>query len=88
MNKMTFSEGVYIELRGNRRLVAEGIDALLVYEDTKITVGAGKQRISFFGNRLEMRFLSENRIVIEGDLRGLQYEDLPEHEKGAQPRYV
>lgn len=87
MNKMTFTEGVYIELRGNRRLVAEGIDALLVYEDDKITVGAGKDRITFFGNRLEMRFLSQNRIVIEGELRGLQYEDAPEQTK-EQVRYV
>ena len=83
---MTFTEGVFIELRGKRQLVAEGIDALLVYEDTNITVGAGKERITFFGNRLEMRFLSQNRIVIEGEIRGLRYEEPFDQTKGEKRR--
>lgn len=75
MNKPAFTEGVYIELRGNRRLVAEGIDALLEYGDTCITVGSGKQRLAFTGKDMEMRYLSENRIVIEGEIRQIRYEE-------------
>lgn len=75
MKKPQFSEGVYIELRGKRRLVAEGIDALLEYGADRITVGSGEERISFFGKEMEMRFLSENRIVIEGEIGEIRYED-------------
>ena len=68
------SEGIYLELRGKKRMVAEGIDALLEYTDTRVCVGAGKQRLAVGGNGLEMRFLSENRIVIEGEIVRIEYE--------------
>ena len=68
------SEGVYIELRDGKRLLAEGIDSLLEYGDTRVTVGAGTQRIVFAGNGLEMTFLSENRIMLEGTIREVRYE--------------
>ncbi len=69
------TEGIYLELRGMRRLVAEGIDALLEYTDTCIAVGAGKHRLAIGGSGLEMRFLSENRIVIEGTIVRVEYEE-------------
>ena len=71
---MSLSEGVYIELRDGRRLLAEGIDSLLEYGDTRVAVGAGAQRIVFAGEGLEMTFLSENRIVLEGIIREVRYE--------------
>lgn len=72
--KLPLSEGVYIELRDGKRLLAEGIDSLLEYSDTRVTVGAGTQRIVFSGNGLEMTYLSENRIVLEGVIREVRYE--------------
>lgn len=72
--KLSLSEGVYIELRDGKRLLAEGIDSLLEYGDTRVTVGAGAQRIVFSGNGLEMTYLSENRIVLEGVIREVRYE--------------
>ena len=73
--KLPLSEGVYIELRDGKRLLAEGIDSLLEYGDTRVTVGAGNQRIAFIGERMEMTFLSENRIVLEGTIREVRYEE-------------
>ena len=72
--KLPLSEGVYIELRDGRRLLAEGIDSLLEYGDARVTVGAGTQRIVFSGEHLEMTYLSENRIVLEGTIREVRYE--------------
>lgn len=72
--KIPLSEGVYIELRDGKRLLAEGIDSLLEYGDTRVTVGAGEQRIVFVGDELEMTYLSENRIVLEGTIREVRYE--------------
>ena len=72
--KIPLSEGVYIELRDGKRLLAEGIDSLLEYGDTRVTVGAGEQRIVFVGDGLEMTYLSENRIVLEGTIREVRYE--------------
>ena len=71
----SLTEGIYLELRGMKRLVAEGIDALLEYTETRIAVGAGTHRLVFCGRELEMRFLSQNRIVIEGEIVCVQYEE-------------
>lgn len=74
LRKLPLSEGVYIELRDGRRLLAEGIDSLLEYGETRVTVGAGEQRIIFTGDGLEMTYLSEKRIVLEGTIREVRYE--------------
>lgn len=74
-NGTGLSEGVYLELRGTRRLVAEGIDALVEYTDTRIAVGIGARRLAIGGRGLEMCFLSENRIVIEGEIVRIEYEE-------------
>ncbi len=68
--------GIFIEWRGNERLVAEGIDGLLEYGHTRMTVSGGEHRLGIFGQDLEMRFLSETCIVIEGEIRKVCY--LPE----------
>lgn len=67
------ADGVFIELRGRYRLIAEGIDELLEYGDTRMVLGAKADRIAVMGENLEMRFLSENRIVIEGNIQSVQY---------------
>lgn len=74
MNRRPFAEGVFLELRGNHRLMAEGIETLLEYGETRIVVGAGTQRIALEGEQLEMKFLSVDRIVIEGTIRVIRYE--------------
>lgn len=70
--------GIFIEWRGTGRLVAEGIDGLLEYGDTRMTVSGGESRLGIFGEELEMRFLSETCIVIEGEIRKVCY--LPEED--------
>ena len=72
--KLSLSEGVYIELRDGRRLLAEGIDSLLEYNETRVTVSAGGQRIVFTGSGIEMTYLSETSIVLEGTIREVRYE--------------
>lgn len=74
--KLPLSEGVYIELRDGKRLLAEGIDCLLEYGETRVTVSAGNQRIVFTGSGLGMTYLSETSIVLEGIIREVRYEDL------------
>lgn len=61
-------DDVFLEWRGNRRVTAEGIDGLLEYGHTRVVVGAKKNRIAILGDGLEMRFLSETCIVIEGKI--------------------
>lgn len=68
--------GIFMEWRGTRRLVAEGVDGLLEYGETRMTLSGGEHRIGVFGRHLEMRFLSETCIVIEGEIRKVCY--LPE----------
>lgn len=66
-------ENVFIEWRGNRRITAEGIDSLLEYGHSRVVVGAKEQRIAILGEGLEMRFLSETCIVIEGSITQVCY---------------
>jgi hypothetical protein len=68
--------GIFLEWRGKERLVAEGIDGLLEYGHTRITVKGGSEKIGIFGKGLEMRYLSETCIVIEGKILKVCY--LPE----------
>ena len=68
--------GIFLEWRGKERLVAEGIDGLLEYGHTRITVKGGSEKLGIFGNKLEMRYLSETCIVIEGKIVKVCY--LPE----------
>ena len=70
--------GIFLEWRGKERLVAEGIDGLLEYGHTRMTVSGGGDRLGIFGKELEMRFLSETCIVIEGKILKVCY--LPEAE--------
>ena len=67
------TSGIFLEWRGKRRLVAEGIDGLLEYGETRMTVSGGKERIGIFGKELEMRYLSNTCIVIEGDINKVCY---------------
>ena len=67
------SDEVFLEWRGNSRITAEGIDGLLEYGHTRVVVGAKKQQIAILGERLEMRFLSQTCIVIEGHITQVCY---------------
>ena len=67
------SDEVFLEWRGNSRITAEGIDGLLEYGHTRVVVGAKKQQIAILGEKLEMRFLSETCIVIEGHITQVCY---------------
>ena len=64
---------VFLEWRGNGRVTAEGIDGLLEYGHTRVVVGAKEQQIAITGEGLEMRFLSETSIVIEGHITQVSY---------------
>ena len=66
-------DGVFMEWRGTYRITAEGIDALLEYGHTRVVVGAKEQRIAIQGDALEMRFLSQSCIVIEGCITHVCY---------------
>ncbi len=66
-------DDVFLEWRGTRRITAEGIDGLLEYGHTRVVVGAKEKRIAILGEGLEMRFLSEACIVIEGNITQVCY---------------
>lgn len=73
MNDFFEKEAVYIEWRGKKMLLAEGIDALLSYHEKEIILGASGQKLSVRGDNLEMKYLSDDRIAIVGTILAVSY---------------
>ena len=73
MNAKKERTNVFIEWRGNKLLLAEGIDCLLLYGENEIRLSAGEQVISVCGETLEMKYLTNERIAIEGIIKAVSY---------------
>ncbi len=65
--------GEYLEVRGNTRLLADGYHKLLCYESEKITLAGKRHSITVTGKKLEMKYLTGEKIGIEGYIRGIEY---------------
>lgn len=74
VQRPTLTEGVFLELRGDRRLIAEGLETLLEYGDTRISFCGHGETVTLEGEGLEMKFLSDTRMVIDGRLRAVRME--------------
>ena len=62
-----------MEWRGSSLLLVEGIDELIRYGREEILLGAEGQTISVRGKDLEMKFLTSDRIAVEGTLEAVSY---------------
>lgn len=65
--------GPMVELSGNRRVVVDGCDGIVDYDEEKVILRAGRLTLRFEGQGLRLMRLTENSAVIEGRIHQLLY---------------
>lgn len=61
-----------IEMSGNECLV-DGMQSIIEYSDTKITVSLGSQQITFLGDGLRINFFTGEGAVVEGNIISMEF---------------
>lgn len=69
----TLTDGVRMEVTGNRRAVIEGCQRVLEYEEGLIRIQTAGGDIRFMGHGLCMNCLTPAGIVITGSLLSIEY---------------
>ena len=67
------SDGMCIELSGNREAVLEGSRGVLEYSGETIRVNTAGMMISFFGRDLDLKCISESALVIGGFFTRIEF---------------
>ena len=63
----------HIELSGNREAVVDGCKGVLEYDDGLIKLNTGGTSVSFLGNELTIRALTDEQAVIEGIILSIEF---------------
>lgn len=63
----------FIELRGNREALIDGVNTILEYSDEKIVILIKKLKIAITGKKLKLVTMNEDRISIEGIIDTVEY---------------
>lgn len=66
--------GALIALTGNRRVVVDGCDGIVDYDEEKVIVRTGRLTVRFEGRSLRLKRLTENSAVIEGFIIRVEYQ--------------
>ena len=61
-----------LEMTGRECLV-DGLDSIIEYSSTKITVSLGTQIITFYGNDLKINSYTREGATVEGDILSMEF---------------
>lgn len=61
-----------IEMSGNECLV-DGMQSIIEYSDTKITVSLGSQQITFLGDGLRINSFTGEGAIVEGNIISMEF---------------
>lgn len=64
----------FTEIRGNKYLAADGFGKLLEYQSERIVLTGKRTKLTVKGLKLQMHYLSGERIGIDGIIRSVEYE--------------
>ncbi len=64
----------YIEMRGRNELFCQGAAELVTYTETLVVMSTVSGRIAISGTGLRLCYMSDDRIVISGEIEGFKYE--------------
>ncbi len=67
------NEKTYVEIRGRKQFLLEGLERITEYGNTRITVNCGEYNVSVNGNELTLTFLADSRISVEGSIDSVEY---------------
>ena len=69
------SENTFIEMRGDREILIDGVSLLLGYSDKEIMLLLKKRKLRVSGSDLKMDLMNESRIAISGKIISVEFAD-------------
>lgn len=63
----------FIEIRGKKEVLIDGMSTVLEYSDDRIVVYSEKSKIVIKGNELELLTMNEGRLSIQGKIIALEF---------------
>ncbi|MCM1285769.1 MAG: YabP/YqfC family sporulation protein [Acetobacter sp.] len=63
-----------IEIAGNECTV-DGLQSIIEYSGTKITVSLGSQIITFYGDELKINSFTRDGAVVEGNILSMEFSE-------------
>jgi len=73
--KNIYENFAQIILSGNREAILDGCQGVIEYEENKIKLKIGKQAVTFCGDSLQIKCMTDDTVIIEGKLSQLQFEE-------------
>ena len=67
------NEKTYVEIRGRKTFLLEGLERITEYGDTRIAVSCGEYSVAVNGEGMTLAFLADNRISVEGRIDSVEY---------------
>lgn len=61
-----------IQLTGNECTI-DGLQSIIEYSDTKISVSLGTQIITFYGDELHINSYTREGIIVEGNIMSMEF---------------
>ena len=70
---VAFLPGVRVEVLSNKQAIVDGCRGIIEYSDTLIRLSADRLILKFTGTDLEIKCLSQQNMVIEGQILSVEY---------------
>ena len=67
------NEKTYVEIRGRKTFLLEGLERITEYGDTRIAVSCGEYTVAVNGEGMTLAFLADKRISVEGRIDSVEY---------------
>ncbi len=64
---------VNLEIKGNREVIVEGCKSISLYDENIVKVKMNKMSISFFGRKLEIKYLTSDSLIIRGFITSIEF---------------
>lgn len=63
----------HIEMTGNREIIIEGSRGILEYDENLVKINGGKFAITIFGRELELRNLTDDSVIVQGNVDNIGF---------------
>lgn len=65
--------GCYIEIRGNKEVLIDGMSTIIDFSQERIVVLVKNKKVAINGKKLSLITMNDQRISIEGIIKSLEY---------------
>lgn len=67
------SAGTVTEIYNNKKIIIDGCDGIIDFNDENIIIKSGRLKVTITGNNLKIVLFSRYNIVVEGYISSLNY---------------